>query len=1402
MSDNKDLKIAIQAALTAFEKKPLAEASLGLLGTLGYRSERRLSLKPNAADQFRAEFDAAGRLNADAALVSDWKSVDLLIQITDNEIREAIKGTKDMFASKKLDDKDIRSYLFFAVELKGKQYTRTQLAGITREINKLFPMPVMVIFRYDEVVSLAIIARRINKRDGSKDVLEKVTLIKDIRFTGNRAQIEILHDLAITQLMQDYAISNFVDLQHAWEKTLDLNELNKKFYKEIANWYFWAVKTVKFPRDAEKDEETRNATSVIRLITRLIFVWFIKEKGLVPEELFDERWLKDALKFEDPKKSTYYKAILQNLFFATLNNEMNTPKEPNRRMFRRINTGGLDPDYLMSNYYRYKQYFKNPAKALEIFEGIPFLNGGLFECLDKEEEKDGKRIVTRVDGFSDRDDNPLTVPDDLFLMEKEKEIDLNEVYDTRNKKYKVRGLIHIFNSYKFTIEENTPIEEEIALDPELLGKVFENLLAAYNPETGTTARKQTGSFYTPREIVNYMVDEALLAYLNAEGGVQNAEFEERLRDLLSYNPNPPAFSDAEKSRLIAAIDNVKVLDPAAGSGAFPMGVLHKLVFLLAKLDPKNEGWKQRHIENANEILDPVLREAQIKNVEEIFAENHDDYGRKLFLIENCIYGVDIQPIAVQIAKLRFFISLVVDQKTNAKKPNLGIRPLPNLETKFVAANTLIGIQRPDSKSENEARASASIPPEVEEACEMLIRKLEQYLKSRNPDLRARYVQEAQEFADVINAGMGADFQPLAVDWVFSTAKDTAALKALLPGKREAKASPMVLRNQQIEGKEKELERVRREHFSARTPAKKRMYRDLDKKLRLEIADLLGKNHALEDEAAQQLAGWDPYNQNAHADFFDPEWMFGVEGGFDVVIGNPPYMRVQGLQQTQSEYMDYYRNQFQSAKGSFDLYALFIERGYQLLNKQGQFAYIVPHKFFQANFGEALRSFLAKQHALRQIVRFGSEQVFEEATTYTCLLFLSAIPVSEFDLLEVKTLARGDEVLQAARYHGDHPDYAYTRLPAPVNNSKTSDWNFAIGEQNKVLRRIQQHPRTLEDITRKIFVGLQTSADKIYVLEVQKESKHTVLCYSKQLDEVVEIERGFVKPFLMGKDVHRYAQVVARNVVIFPYKIVNGKAELMSQNHIKNNFPLAWKYLKRNQQDLGDREHGRMHNEEFYAYIYPKNLTEFDTPKIMTPEIALGCQMTLDTEGVFYHTTKVYSFVFKPEIKASTKFMLGLLNSKVLWYFLSNTGYVLRGGYYTFKTDYLKPFPIADSTPEQERGIETLVDYVLYLKALDEPKEIKASSDIRVMTAYFEQLIDILVYEMYFPEELSDSKKLPSRVLTQEQLPSFRDLRGNKTNALRELFEKIYEPRHPVRSLAFFMDTLETVRVIEAKSKTS
>ncbi|RAL68828.1 protein of unknown function DUF450 [Dehalococcoides mccartyi] len=257
---------------------------------------------------------------------------------------------------------------------------------------------------------------------------------------------------------------------------------------------------------------------------------------------------------------------------------------------------------------------------------------------------------------------------------------------------------------------------------------------------------------------------------------------------------------------------------------------------------------------------------------------------------------------------------------------------------------------------------------------------------------------------------------------------------------------------------------------------------------------------------------------------------------------------------------------------------------------------------------------------------------------------------------------------------------------------------------------------------------------------------------------------------------------------------------MSQGYIRDAFPMGWDYLKQNRQPLGDRENGKMRGDEFYAYIYPKNLAEFETVKIMTPDICGKPEMSIDLSGELYHTTTLYSFAFKPDVQKNPKFFLGLLNSKVIWYFLSVTGTPLRGGYLRFKTEYLKPFPIAESKPEQERAIETLVDYVLYLKSSGEPNKMDQASSLRVMTAYFEQLIDALVYEIYFPEEFSDSGKSPIHLLTQAQLPVLKELKGDKASILRDIFQRLYATDHPVRSMLFFLDSLETVRVIEAKSK--
>lgn len=419
--------------------------------------------------------------------------------------------------------------------------------------------------------------------------------------------------------------------------------LTKQFYKDLYEWYQWAVDPasgVYFPNNTsiEADDREDIETKIIRLITRIMFVWFIKQKELVPNKIFDVDFLETILKDFDPNSAVvgnYYNAILQNLFFGTLNRAIED-EQGNKRKF----ATNVKKD--IKTLYRYAEMFTiSEDEVIKLFSEVPFLNGGLFECLDKTKTIDGVEQAYNYDGFSRNDKkfadgryrNRAVVPNVLFFEPE-------------------RGLISILSRYNFTIEENSPEEQQVALDPELLGKVFENLLGAYNPETKETARNQSGSFYTPREIVNYMVDESLISYLG------NTAF---VRSLFSPEFVYDKTKEAEYKTIADKLKAIKILDPACGSGAFPMGLLNKMIEILCHITP-----------------------------------DENIYEMKLAIIENCIYGSDIQSIAAQITKLRFFISLICNCEKDATKPNFGIPTLPNLETNFVAANSLIAKKKQDS----------------------------------------------------------------------------------------------------------------------------------------------------------------------------------------------------------------------------------------------------------------------------------------------------------------------------------------------------------------------------------------------------------------------------------------------------------------------------------------------------------------------------------------------------------------------------------------------------------------------------------------------------------------------------------------------------------------------------------
>lgn len=652
------------------------------------------------------------------------------------------------------------------------------------------------------------------------------------------------------------------DIQQAFS----VEKLTKDFYKELSDWYFWAIKNVTFPNDIsdDKDDEKYNSENIIRLITRLIFVWFLKQKGLIRNELFEPNALSEILidfDAESETQSNYYRAILQNLFFATLNQEIDKRgfAEDKGYPYNKSN-------YTIKNLYRYEKEFRNStASIMELFSQVPFLNGGLFECLDRK-EKDGE--VFDWDGFSRNPKFQARIPNALFFAKGSK-VDLSGEYnDKKMKTVKVAGIIEILNRYNFTVEENTPVEVEVALDPELLGKVFENLLGAFNPETQETARKQTGSFYTPREIVHYMVDESLIAYFQTK--VPDIP-EDTLRLLFSYDDEVAGVNDTQRESLIQAAFECKILDPACGSGAFPMGILQQMVHLLKKLDPDNTHWNNvvmtqamKDFEKADKLSDEDIEELR-KEIEKTFDDglNYPDYARKLHLIENCIYGVDIQSIAVQISKLRFFISLVCEQGKNTNSTeNYGIRPLPNLETKFVAANTLIGLEKTEEDLElfNDSLIKT------------LIDKL-QHVRHRqflvtNATEKKKLRDRDQDLREEI---------------------ETEVSKLYVKHKDENKA--FYVRQKALAEKELELidKTIERSTVSTNIFGEQitKTYRPNDKRKK-ELNDSIKFAAKKIEEAsdysrlgavvalARQLTSWNPYDQNDSSPFFDPEWMFGLK----------------------------------------------------------------------------------------------------------------------------------------------------------------------------------------------------------------------------------------------------------------------------------------------------------------------------------------------------------------------------------------------------------------------------------------------------------------------------------------------------------------------------------------------
>lgn len=1090
------------------------------------------------------------------------------------------------------------------------------------------------------------------------------------------------------------------------EKAFSVDTLTKDFYRELSNWYFWALTKIEFPNDAESDKDIRNSTNTIRLITRLIFVWFLKQKKLVPDVLFNKEEALSLLNLNDRNDSTYYKSILQNLFFATLNQEMG------KRAFR-----NEKQHYNITNLYRYKNYFKEPSRALELFGNIPFLNGGLFECLDKphltEKTQQGNEKIIRVDGFSDRDDNKIVVPDYLFFGGAV-DVDLSLAYDdNRQTHLKIRGIIDILNSYNFTVEENTPLDIQVALDPELLGKVFENLLASYNPETKTTARKQTGSFYTPREIVHYMVDESLKVYLvqkltdkleycwqtkdddpndisigtppEIEEYISSQKelLQQKVADLLSYSDADPVFEPKEVHYLMEVIDEIKVLDPACGSGAFPMGVLQQLVHILQKVDPDNRKWKYLQMEKAQKELQNTMEGSDadnfatfLKEILEAFENNSNDYGRKLFLIENCIYGVDIQPIAVQIAKLRFFISLICEQDPNSDLPNLGIKPLPNLETKFVAANTLIGLDTTST------------------------------------------------------------FKP---DSVYTL--------------------------------EKQLEDIRHRHFSARTPETKRKYRDRDKILREQIAEEL-INTGFPATSADQIANWNPYDQNTHALFFDKYWMFGIEDGFGVVIGNPPYIGQKGNNEI-----------FKPVKASplgrefhqrrMDYFYFFFHQALNLSIKRGIINFITTNYYITATYADLLRKDFKDRASIRQLINFNELKIFESAAGQHNLITLLTKDKDNHPVKVISTQKTGfaNSIILQNILSGFDEDTSYFEMPdqeiyeGALNYIRLQNETSNGSGIDAILEIVKNSGEPLSNICY-LTTGVQSGAEKLTQGHIKKYDivgklgKGIFILSKEEIQrlELSEIEKSYLKPYFKNSDIQKWItnEHSIESLIYYTSKTLtkigstllchfeNFKPILINRNTRSGTPEITSsvydKFVKGNYEISYVMIASAFKRGAYYCISYARDEAYFVSPKIVAPQ-----RSALNTFG--YNETEWFGgtdihFIISKDEKVKLKYILALLNSKLYYSWLYHKG-KRKGETLELVLAPLSEIPIKIAKEKIQTQFEAITD-----KIISDKKNNKDTSNL-------EKQIDEMVYKLY---EISYEEVMvvdPDFWLGKEEYESFR-----------------------------------------------
>ena len=897
---------------------------------------------------------------------------------------------------------------------------------------------------------------------------------------------------------------------------------------------------------------------------------------------------------------------------------------------------------------------------------LPFLNGGLFsdEYGDEQHDETARRH------------HDLKVGNEVF----------SHVFE------------QLLERYNFTIQEDSPTNYEVAIDPEMLGQIFEELIltSEVSEVEGKSKRHDTGSVYTRRPIVHYLCRDSLAAWLESQKPfVGRADAAERSKNLLELDATE-GVDDQTRAKLNACLTadeagelfdllfELRACDPGVGSGAFPMGLLHELVNV-ARLCATRAAGK-----------DPVQ------------GDRSWYYNTKKRIIDRVIYGVDIQPQAVDICKLRLWLSLMVDYDLSADPDNCDaksfrkalkdIEPLPNLDFKIRCANSLVDYihGEPVELGRLAGEKGAALPLSKLNAAKRDFfiartaaakRKLRLDIYDAITDLAKLEFTRARMDAAGLGAAMALDDeQTQRVAELDNGLKEITFIAAQLRDARKMRAQEQ----------EDALERIR-----AR-------FDDPEKPTFIWQIDFAEVFHRTERNDSGSLL---PVETAADTG------TTGARNGFDLVIGNPPYIRIQSLKKTAPHLAEYYKRRYKAAsKGNFDLYVVFVERSLELLNAAGQLAFILPHNFFIAQYGEPLRKLLAAGKNLRHVVHFGDQKIFPGAINCVCLLFLAKAGATKCHFVRSDNLAQWLVTL------------AGVGADIPAKKITAADWNFATGEGAGLFDKLQQMPKKLGDVA-DIFVGLQTSADDVFMMNFVSETTRTITLHSKSLKQDWIFEKELLHPIVSGVDVAAYAPLPSRQFVLFPYQIANEQAELISLKTIEDSWPKTWEYLKETKKRLEARESNKLKGgEKWHGYIYLKNMTRQSVAKLCVPRLAEYLHAAPDLDGThFLDNVDVGGVTFKDSAaNYSLTYLLALINSSVLRWYFPQVAAPLRVGAWSANKQYLSLMPFRPINFENEAenaahdAIVSLAEQVLAAKQADPAADTQA----------LESEIDAHVFRLY------------------------------------------------------------------------